>query len=121
MTKHFRKDYGCPVELAVDLLGGKWKTVILARIKEGPLTYGGLRNSMRGLSDKVLTEKLKDLVELCVVEHVAIDAAGDRKHYRLTDRGRDLAPVLEALYRAGGLLADQLDIRFPQTADRHVR
>ena len=38
--KRMRKTYGCPVELSLDLLGGKWKSVILARLKDSPLSYG---------------------------------------------------------------------------------
>ncbi|TIT77644.1 MAG: helix-turn-helix transcriptional regulator, partial [Mesorhizobium sp.] len=47
--------YGCPVEFALDALGGKWKTVILARIKEQPLRYSELRRMTPSLSDKMLT------------------------------------------------------------------
>ncbi|TIT84977.1 MAG: helix-turn-helix transcriptional regulator, partial [Mesorhizobium sp.] len=54
MTRRGRL-YGCPVELALDALGGKWKTVILARIKERPLRYSELRRMIPSLSDKMLT------------------------------------------------------------------
>ena len=110
MSRRFRKHYGCPVELAVDVLGGKWKTVILARIKEGPLSYGGLRKAIPGLSDKVLSDKLRDLIELGVVEHCG--SAPERKAYALTERGRDLAPALEALYQAGTRLSPDLGVSF---------
>ncbi|MER9076558.1 helix-turn-helix transcriptional regulator [Mesorhizobium sp. M0904] len=46
--------YGCPVEFALDALGGKWKTVILARIKEQPMRYSDLRRLIPSLSDKML-------------------------------------------------------------------
>ena len=62
--KRFKKQYGCPVELAIDVLNGKWKTVILARLKEGPHRYGELRARIFGMSDKVLTERLRDLEQL---------------------------------------------------------
>ena len=71
MSRLLRKQYGCPVELAVDVLGGKWKTVILARIKEGPLSYGSLREAIPGLSDKVLSQKLRELTDLGLIEHEA--------------------------------------------------
>ena len=50
--------YGCPVEFALDALGGKWKTVIIARIKQGPLRYSELRRLIPSLSDKMLTQRL---------------------------------------------------------------
>ncbi|MBB6409757.1 winged helix-turn-helix transcriptional regulator [Mesorhizobium sangaii] len=56
--------YGCPVEFALDALGGKWKTVILARIKQQPLRYSELRRTIPSLSDKMLTQRLADLVDI---------------------------------------------------------
>ncbi|MER8732271.1 helix-turn-helix transcriptional regulator [Mesorhizobium sp. M1227] len=56
--------YGCPVEFALDALGGKWKTVILARIKEQPMRYSDLRRLIPSLSDKMLTQRLAELVEI---------------------------------------------------------
>lgn len=47
--------YGCPVELTLDLIGGKWKTVILARLKQAPMRYGELRRAVPGLADKMFT------------------------------------------------------------------
>jgi DNA-binding HxlR family transcriptional regulator len=62
--------YGCPVELTLDLLGGKWKTVILARLKQAPLRYGELRSVVPGLADKMLTQRLRDLEKAGFVERV---------------------------------------------------
>src|SRR5258708_38091615 len=62
MRKAKRK-YGCPVEFSIDLLSGKWKTVILSRLKVRPMRYGELRHVIPSLSDKILTERLRDLRE----------------------------------------------------------
>src|ERR1700748_1135951 len=86
--------YGCPVELTLDLLGGKWKTVILARLKQSPLRYGELRRAVPGLADKVLTQRLRDLEEAGFVERSK--PPGGQARYRLTSLGRSLAPALEA-------------------------
>ena len=87
---------GCGTEFAIDLLRGKWKAVILARLKDGPLRYGDLRRLIPGIADKVLTERLADLTELGFIE-----AAGDRGAYRLSARGEAARPMLEALYAWG--------------------
>ena len=50
------RTFGCPVELSLESFGGKWKAVILARLKDGALRYGELRRLIPQLSDKVLTE-----------------------------------------------------------------
>ncbi|MBZ9850969.1 helix-turn-helix transcriptional regulator [Mesorhizobium sp. CA14] len=69
--------YGCPVEFALDALGGKWKTVIIARIKQGPLRYSELRRLIPSLSDKMLTQRLADLVEIGFVALAALQALYD--------------------------------------------
>jgi len=53
--KRLSRNYGCPVELSLAFVGGKWRTVILAWLKEAPHRYGELRKRMPGLADKVLT------------------------------------------------------------------
>lgn len=57
------RTYGCPVELSLTMLGGKWKTVILARLKQKALGYGELRRIIPDLSEKVLTQRLHELEE----------------------------------------------------------
>lgn len=96
------KIYGCPVELALDMIGGKWKTVIVARLKQGPMRYGDLRRAIPNLSDKVLTERLRDLETRGLVIHSA-DA-----RYALTKRGLSLAPALQALFDWGTTIAPKI-------------
>lgn len=101
--------YGCPVELALSLLGGKWKTVILARLKESPLRYGELRRQIPDLSDKVLTERLRGLREQGWIE------LEDGK-YRLAARADSAREVLQALYDWGESVAPEVKARFRQPA-----
>jgi DNA-binding HxlR family transcriptional regulator len=99
------KIYGCPVEFALDMIGGKWKTVIVARLKQGPMRYGELRRAIPNLSDKVLTERLRDLETRGLVIH-----SGDAR-YALTERGLLLAPALQALYDWGTAIAPTIGAR----------
>lgn len=105
------KRFGCPAEFAVAALGGKWKTVLLARLKEGPLRYGELRALTPGIADKVLSERLADLEGLGLI---ARDVAGDARPrtYGLTERGARLRPVLEALHAWGAAEADDWGVTF---------
>ena len=103
------KTYGCGVEVSLAVLGGKWKPVILARLKEQPMTYGDLRRALPSLSDKVLTERLKQLEEQgLAIRDTAAD--GGRRRYRLTERGESLRPVLDALYAWGESAATELGL-----------
>ena len=103
--KRLRARYGCPVELALDVLGGKWKPVILALLKEAPRRYGDLRRLIPALSDKVLSERLRDL------EGQGLIARASDGQYQLTPRGESLRPVLQALYDWGGEAASAYGVR----------
>ncbi len=103
------KTYGCGVEVSLAVLGGKWKPVILARLKQAPMTYGELRRALPSLSDKVLTERLKQLEEQgLAVRDTA--AEGVRRRYKLTELGESLRPVLDALYAWGESAAADLGL-----------
>jgi DNA-binding HxlR family transcriptional regulator len=111
MLKRLPSTFGCPVELTLEVLAGKWKPVILAHLKQGRLRYGELRSRVPKLSDKVLTERLRDLEEQGLVRHRNVD--GDRTYsvYELTDRGKSLGPVLDALYAWGETAAPDLGVK----------
>lgn len=109
MTKS-RRLYGCPVEFALDMLGGKWKTVILARIKEGPMRYSELRRMIPSLSEKMLSQRLGDLVEIGFVS-LEVDADG-KERYALTSVGRDLTSTLQALYDWGETRGRAMGVRY---------
>jgi DNA-binding HxlR family transcriptional regulator len=90
------KSVGCPVEFALVVLGGKWKTVLLAHLKEGPRRYGELRRLTPRLSDKMLSQRLDELQRLGLIERSAQDGV-----YRLAPAGDSLRPVLQSLYDWG--------------------
>ena len=101
MVPALAKHYGCASEFTLRMLGGKWKTAILCVLKEGgTLRYGQLRKFLPRLSDKVFTERLKELVALGLIAKSATpDSHATR--YRLTERGDSLRTVLTAIYQWG--------------------
>jgi DNA-binding HxlR family transcriptional regulator len=97
-----RTRYYCPVELAVDVIGPRWRPVILAHLKEGVHRYGQLRRRMPGISDKVLTQRLRELESDGLLERTVHDGlVPPQVSYRLTAEGESLAPVLQALHDWG--------------------
>lgn len=107
--KRLPKSFGSPVELSLELLGGKWKPAILARLKDGPLRYRDLRQQIPRLSDKVLSERL---AELCEQGLVLRKNGGRESSYRLSSRGKSLEPVLQSLYEWGQVQAPDLKVIF---------
>jgi len=99
------KRYSCAVELAVDVLGGRWRTVILARLKEGAHRYGELRRLTPGISEKMLTQRLRELEADGLISRRDHRTVPPHVEYDLTDEGRSLVPVLQALYDWGSARA----------------
>jgi DNA-binding HxlR family transcriptional regulator len=93
------------------LLGGKWKVVILARLKEQPLRYAELRHRIPGLSDKILTERLVDLRRQGWIERGRDGNGRGLTRYRLTEKGQTLRPVLQQLYEWGAEQAVEMNVR----------
>src|SRR5215472_9388294 len=100
MGKRLARYFHCPTEFTLAVLDGKWKTVILCYLKERRLRYAELRKLVPRLSDKVLTERLRDLTKAGLV--VRQETAGSRTNtYALTERGRSLGELLQHLYSWG--------------------
>jgi DNA-binding HxlR family transcriptional regulator len=85
----------------VDVIGSKWAVVILAHLKEGGHRYGELRRLMPDVSEKMLTQRLRELVEAGLVERTEHPGAPPAVSYRLSDEATELKPVLQALYSWG--------------------
>jgi DNA-binding HxlR family transcriptional regulator len=105
-----RTHFSCPVELSLAVLGGKWKTVILAHLKQGPLRYGELRARIPSLADKVLSERLRELEAQGLVSRRKAGRRGSPSTYELTRRGESLGAVLQALHDWGAEAAPSLGV-----------
>jgi DNA-binding HxlR family transcriptional regulator len=111
VTRPLATRFNCPTEFALTVLGGKWKTIILAYLSERPLHYGELRQLLPGLSDKVLTERLKDLQQSGLVARDTGSVSRARRPYALTARGATLTPILTDLYAWGTKHAAAFGVR----------
>jgi DNA-binding HxlR family transcriptional regulator len=116
-VKRLPKLFGCPVELSLEILGGKWKPVILARLKERPYRYSELRKLIPNLSTKMLTERLHDLEAQGLVVRRGV-AGKPHAVYRLTARAESLKPVLQALHDWGRTAATEFKVQIaPSSAN----
>ena len=87
----------CPTRFTVHLLRGKWKTVILYYLKEGPLHFGELRRFVPRASHKVLVQQLRELERDHLIRRRRIEGNVKRTEYSFSEHGKTFAPVLEAL------------------------
>ena len=110
MAKKLARTFGCPIEFTLQVLGGKWTTVILCYLKREPLRYTDLRRLIPTLSDKMLTARLADLSERGLVEKKRL-AGQAREVYVLTPTGKSLGVAFGELYRWGEQHADAFGVR----------
>ncbi|RVT83943.1 transcriptional regulator [Rhodobacteraceae bacterium CCMM004] len=87
----------CPVATAIRVVGGKWKPGILWRLRDDTMRYGALRREMPWVSERVLIAMLKELVADGVVQRTDHREVPPRVDYALTDYGRSVLPVMEAM------------------------
>ncbi|HLX56460.1 MAG TPA: winged helix-turn-helix transcriptional regulator [Ktedonobacteraceae bacterium] len=85
-------------EQAIQLLGKRWTGLILDTLMEGPQRFCEMTATVEGLSDRVLSDRLRELESEGVVERIVYPQIPVRVEYRLTDRGRDLRPVVQAIH-----------------------
>ncbi len=110
MTKRLARKFNCPTEFALDVLGGKWKTVILCYLKYAACRYSDLRKLVPRMSDKMLTERLRELTEKGLVAKRKADGPASAAVYALTPRGQTLSRLLTELYEWGERHADAFGV-----------
>lgn len=88
----------CPYfQAAIELIGRRWTGAIVRALLAGVSRFGGLRDAIPDLSDKMLSDRLKELEAEGIVERIVFPETPVRIEYRLTAKGRDLANVVTAV------------------------
>ena len=87
----------CPVETTLELIGGKYKALILWHLSEGKLRYSQLRDRLVGITPKMLTQQLRDLEAQSLVCREVYPIVPPKVEYSLTELGKSLMPVLVAM------------------------
>ena len=87
----------CPVETTLMLIGDKWKVLILRDLMPGTRRFGELKKSIGSVSQKVLTAQLRDMEANGLVHREVYAEVPPRVEYSLTELGRSLKPILDAM------------------------
>ncbi|GAB3483207.1 winged helix-turn-helix transcriptional regulator [Amycolatopsis cihanbeyliensis] len=91
----------CPVEVALEVLGGKWKLVIVEHLRGGTHRFGELRRSMPRITQRMLTRQLRELETDGLVRRTVYPEVPPKVEYALTDLGHSLEPIVARLRRWG--------------------
>ena len=91
----------CPVEITLSIIGDKWKVLILRELMVGTKRFGEIKDGIEGISQKVLTQKLREMDSDKLLNRIAYAEIPPRVEYSLTELGKSLGPVLDSLKEWG--------------------
>ncbi|MEG0835786.1 MAG: helix-turn-helix domain-containing protein [Christensenellaceae bacterium] len=97
-----RKEYTCPLELTHDMIKGKWKSIILWRLRLGHTSLAKLEKDIEGITQKMLLEQLKELIVFGLVDKKTYEGFPLHVEYFLTEvRGQKILKALEIMQAVG--------------------
>ena len=88
------KEYFCSLELAMDLIGGKWKTMMLFHLKDGAMRSGELQRTLKGIANKMFTQTARELEADGLIERIVYPVVPPRVEYKLSLKGESVLPII---------------------------
>ncbi|MFI4955192.1 MAG: winged helix-turn-helix transcriptional regulator [Gammaproteobacteria bacterium] len=101
--------YGCPIEAALDVIGNKWKGVILYHLMKETKRFNELRHLIPNVSQRILTLQLRELEHDNIITRKIYAEVPPKVEYSLTELGQNLKNILAALEEWGGQVMKQAD------------
>ena len=95
------RNYNCPVEAAMDVIGGKYKALIVYELIGGTRRYNEIQRAVLQATPRMLSKQLKELEEDGVINRVLYPVVPPKTEYSLTELGKTLVPIVEALCKWG--------------------
>ena len=102
-----RMPTSCPAEVTLQVVGGRWKVVILWFLLQKTMRFSDLLHSIAGITQKMLTQQLRELERDHVVERTVYPQVPPKVEYSLTPLGRSLKPIVEAMHHWGRKRAER--------------
>jgi DNA-binding HxlR family transcriptional regulator len=94
----------CPLQSAINVIGGKWKTIILYILADDTMRFGELKKSIPKITQKMLTQQLRELESDGLVTRVVYAEVPPKVEYSQTDFAKELRPILDQLCKWGSKL-----------------
>ncbi|WP_456242935.1 winged helix-turn-helix transcriptional regulator [Spirabiliibacterium falconis] len=103
------KDFSerCPVYDTLDIIGGKWKVLIVHHLTQGTQRFNALRRAMPNITQRMLTLQLRELEASGIVQRKVYPEVPPKVEYSLTKLGESLLPVIQAMHDWGAKYARQ--------------
>lgn len=91
----------CAVEQTLEIIGGRWKVLILRELMYGTKRFNELHRALHGITQKMLTQQLREMEEDGIIHREVYPQVPPKVEYSLTSLGRSLEPILEAMHSWG--------------------
>ncbi|MBE2900128.1 transcriptional regulator [Methanothermobacter thermautotrophicus] len=94
-------EYLCSVEVAINEIGGKWKSLVLCALKDGKLRFSEINRRIPKITQRMLTRTLRELESSALIKRKVYPEVPPRVEYCLTEKGKSVIPILDALCEWG--------------------
>jgi DNA-binding HxlR family transcriptional regulator len=99
--------YHCSLDITMDYIGGKWKTVVLWYLRKGPKRFSELKKLIPDITEKMLSLQLKELEADGIISRKIYPEVPPKVEYSFTEEGKSLLPVLEAIATWGRKMGEK--------------
>ena len=106
--KYDGKEYACSFAFALDMVSGKWKGLILWYLRDETLRYGEIRKKLDGITQKMLTQTLRDLEKHQLVTRKVYAVVPPKVEYTISEHGKKLIPIFAQMLEWGDDVGSQL-------------
>lgn len=100
------KKYLCSLELAMDIVGGKWKPIMIYHLRKGLLRSSDLMRRLHGISNKMFTQTARELEAMGIVERKVFPVVPQKVEYSLTELGKTTLPFILDMAKWGKRISD---------------
>jgi DNA-binding HxlR family transcriptional regulator len=108
----------CPVETTARIVGGRWKAAVLEQLFQGTKRFSELKRAVRGISQRTLSQQLRDLQSTGIVERTVYADSPPRVIYEITPLGKSLGPLLETMCHWGKSHSAAMALKKLRASDR---
>lgn len=100
------RDYICTLELAMDIIGGKWKPMVIYHLRKGAMRSSQLMRTLHGISNKMFTQTVRELEQSGIVERATYPVVPPKVEYSLTELGKSALPFILDMAAWGRKISD---------------
>jgi DNA-binding HxlR family transcriptional regulator len=98
-----KKDTGCPAEITLKIISGRWKLLILHEVYFGSKRFAELRRALSGISEKILAQELKQLESDGIISRTLVQERPIKVRYAVTSLAQQLKPIISAMHDWGSM------------------